>query len=177
MMTQHTTGAVKPPLAIRLKKELIKYSIVSGYFFISFSMLLLYEATVIGGSHEALPFTMALLKSLVLGKFLLIGEALNAGSLASGQPLLVRVAWKSLAFLVVLIVLKALEELILGWFHDKTVAAIVSEVLDHSWREALAPALIMLLVLIPLISISESYRQLGPAKFRELWLGRTAKSP
>lgn len=157
-------------LALRLREELVKYGIVSGYLFISFSLLLIYEATATGGGRETLPFGIALVKALVLGKFLLIGEALKVGSRANAHPLLHRVALKSLAFLVVLLVFKAIEELIVGLIHHKSVGAVIEEVVQRGWLENLAPVLVMLLILIPLVAISESYRQLGPARFRELWL-------
>ena len=177
-MDGQTGDRGKSTLAERLRNELIKYGVVSGYLFVSFSLLLLYDSTANGGGQATLSITMALIKSLVLGKFLLIGEALHTGSRANAHPLLMRVLWKSLAFLVVLLVFKALEEFIVGWFHDKSLAEISNEVLDRSWLENLAPVLIMLLILIPLISVSESYRQLGPEKFKALWLERpSANNP
>jgi hypothetical protein len=171
-MNQQITGAGKPTFATRLKNELVKYGVVSGYLFVSFSLLILYEATVTGGAAQTLPFTVAVVKALVLGKFLLIGEAFDAGSRADAHPLLIRVAWRTLAFLIVLLILKALEELVIGWFHDKSAMAVVNEVLQRNLLENLAPVLIMVFILIPLISISECYRQLGPDKFKALCLSR-----
>jgi hypothetical protein len=171
-MNQHTLDAGKPTLGTRLKNELIKYGVVSGYLFVSFSLLILYEATVTGGAHQALPFTLALVKALVLGKFLLIGEAFEAGSRADAHSLVIRVAWKTLAFLIVLLILRGLEELVVGWFHDKSAMAVINDVLERSLLENLAPVLIMSFILIPLISISECFRQLGPEKFRALCLAR-----
>ena len=172
-MGNQAADAAKPSLVTRLREELLKYILVSGYLFTSFSVLLLYEATVTGGAHETLPFTLALIKALVLGKFLLIGEALHTGSRANNHPLLARVAWKTLAFLIVLLVFKAVEELVVGLFQNKTVVEVTGEVIARSWLENLAPILIMLLILIPLISVSESYRQLGPDQFKALWLARS----
>jgi hypothetical protein len=163
-------SAGQTTIAQRLRKELVKYGIVSGYLFISFSLLLLYDATASGGGRDVLPFGIALVKALVLGKFLLIGEALKVGSRANAHPLLYRVALKSLAFLVVLLVFKAIEELVVGLLHQKTVGAVFGEMAQRGWLENLAPVLVMLLILIPLVAISESYRQLGPTRFRELWL-------
>jgi hypothetical protein len=42
-----------------------------------------------------------------------------------------------------------LEELVIGLFHDKSMAVIVSEVFDRTWLENIAPVLIMLFILIP----------------------------
>jgi len=170
MPTDNANNA-QPSAAQRLREELAKYAVVTGYLFTSFSLLLLYEATVAGGEHGSLPFSLALVKALVLGKFLLIGEALHAGAAAAGRPLLQRVAWKSLALLCVLLVLSALEELIVGRLHHKPAAQVLGEALKRGWLENLAPVLTMLLILIPLVSLSEIYRQLGPQQFKQLWLG------
>ncbi|MEE4145469.1 MAG: hypothetical protein V2I26_11760, partial [Halieaceae bacterium] len=70
----------------------------------------------------------------------------------------------------VLLVLTAIEELIVGWYHDKTVIQITDELLGRGWLENLAPILLMLLILIPLVTISEIFRQLGPEAFKRLWL-------
>lgn len=140
-MPRKISEVEKPSAAHRLQEELFKYSVVTGYLFISFSLLLLYEATVKGGGHAILPFGLAVVKALVLGKFLLIGDAMKAGSLAETRPLLHRVVWKSLAFLGVLLVFTALEELIVGWFHNKPAAQVLSEVLEHGCLENLDVAL------------------------------------
>jgi len=174
-MPRKITQTEKPSTVHRLKEELFKYTVVTGYLFTGFSLLMLYEVTVSGGEHEALPFGLALVKALVLGKFLLIGEALKAGSLAETHPLLHRVVWKSLAFLGVLAVFTALEEIVVGWFHNKPSAQVVREVLERSLLENMAPILVMLLILIPLICISEIYRELGKERFKQLWLKRPSQ--
>ena len=78
-MTSHA-GDQKASIPQRLREEIFKYGIASGYLFVSFSVLLIYEVSVAGGGHEVLPFGIALVKALVLGKFLLIGDAMKVGS-------------------------------------------------------------------------------------------------
>lgn len=166
------TEAAGKSLPQRLRRELVKYAVVSGYLFASFCLLMLYEATAAGGAHDALHFGIAAVKALVLGKFLLIGEALQAGAAAESRPLLHRVAWKALAMLGVLLVFSALEELLVGWVHHKPAGQVLGELFARNWLENLAPVLVMLFILIPLVSISEIYRQLGHVGFRDLWLSR-----
>ena len=174
-MSSKGTSQEKPSFASRLREEVFKYSVVSGYLFMSFSLLLLYEATTTGGEQTVLPFSIALVKALVLGKFLLLGDAMKVGSRAEAHPLLQRVALKSLLFLCVLLLFTALEEQIVGWFHGQSPAEVLHEFLQRSWLENLAPVLVMLLILIPLISVSEIYRQLGPQRFRQMWLSSPAQ--
>jgi uncharacterized membrane protein YjfL (UPF0719 family) len=153
----------------RLKEEMYKYALISAYLFVCFAVILLYEASQSdASSNQTLPFSLALVKALVMGKFILIGEALSVGSRADAHPLLHRTVWKTLAMLILLIVFKIIEELIVGWFHGVMPAQVAEEFLAHTWIQMVAPPLLMLLVLIPLISATELYRALGKEKFRSL---------
>lgn len=155
--------------AERLKEELIKYGVVSGYLFICFSILLLYvDSQEAPSTISTLPFGMAAVKALVIGKFILIGDALSVGARAEGHPLLHRVAWKSMAMLLLLMLFHILEEVIVGLVHDKSVAEVFKEFAAQSWLQISAPVLLMLLVIIPLIGATELFRALGREEFQKL---------
>ena len=155
----------------RLKEELRKYALISGYLFISFSVLLLYETSVkVASGSQFVPWTAALIKALVAGKFILIGDALSVGKRANHHPFLKRVFWKSLSLLLVLILFKGLEEIVVGWFHDKGVAQVWGEFQSLTGLEMIAPSLLMLLLLIPLVTASEIYQAVGEERFREFLL-------
>ncbi len=157
----------------RLREELAKYAVISAYLFVCFAVLLLYEASTANVlADHPVPWTLALVKALVLGKFILIGHALSVGSRADAYPLLHRIAWKSLAMLVVLVIFKAVEELIAGWIHGLSPAEVLHEFTQRSWIQITAPLLLMLLILVPLIAVSELYRAVGAADFRAALTGR-----
>jgi hypothetical protein len=164
--TTNTPGT----LSQRFWREMRNFGIVSGYLFICFSILFLYRSTLLGDSiMHSVPFLTALGKALIIGKFILIGEAAKVGSRVSASTLLHRIAWKSLFFLVMLVILTALEELIVGWVHAKDFAQIWSEFASKSILQILSPSLVMLMVLIPLISFSELNRAMGPGKLKSVF--------
>lgn len=157
----------------KLLEELRKYALISAYLFVCIAVILLYDLSVQdAGTSSPWPWGIALVKALVLGKFILIGDALSVGSRADNHPLLHRVAWKSVAMLAMLIVFKILEELIVGWVHGTTPATVFEEFLERTWIQDLAPLLLMLLILIPLIAASEIYRAVGAERFREFLISR-----
>ena len=159
----------------QLREEMSKYAVISAYLFVCFGVALLYEASMLEASGPiTVTWTMALVKALVMGKFILIGDALSVGRRANAHPLFHRIAWKTLAMLPLLVVFKLLEELIVGWFHDRTLMQSASELLERSWIQLVAPILLMLLVLIPLITASEIYRAVGGSRFREFLLSNNA---
>ncbi len=168
-MTDTTTATRRE----RLREELVKYAMISAYLFVYFAALLLYQTSSEPAlANHPVPWTLALVKALVLGKFILIGHALSVGSRADAQPLLHRIAWKSLAMLLVLVVFTALEELIVGWLHGLSPAEVLHEFTQRSWIQVTAPLLLMLLILIPLTAVSELYRALGSENFRDALTGR-----
>ena len=146
---------------------------ISVYLWICFSALLLYETAVLRAEHvQFLPLGTAAIKALVIGKFILIGKAMNVGEMVRHSLLLNRIAWKSLATLLLLLLFTTVEELVVGLVHGHALADIVAEMLERSWLERLAPAVIMLLVLVPLIAFEEIDKALGKGNLKRMLLDR-----
>ena len=163
----------KPSVKERFWEEMRKYGIVSAYLYVCFAVLMLYEAALApDSSATGLQHGAALIKALVIGKFILIGEAVKVGDRREGPTLVHRIAWKSLAFLLMLIVFNLLEEIIVGLFHDRSIAVSVTDWFDRPLIAWLAPPLMMLLILIPLVSTLEISKALGKENFKSLLVGR-----
>jgi len=164
------TPESSPTLKSRLADELRKYAYVSLYLFICFTVLLTYEASQISDNTVSmLTVAIALGKALILGKFILIGEALKPGTRMGAPTLLHRIAWRTLGLLLVLIILKLLEELVVGLVRGESMQTIVNELAGQSWLSLLGPVLVMLLILVPLIAAIELDRVIG---LKEVLLGR-----
>jgi hypothetical protein len=159
----------------RLAHELKTYAIVSAYLFICFSVILFYDAsTSTGPSASAIGIGAALAKALVLGKFILMGELMNPGSRVTAPTLLHRITWRTLGMLLVLIVFKLIEELIVAAVHGQGAGEAFGELMHQPWRSLVAPTLMMLLILIPLMTAIELDRALGEGRLRDLLLKRDA---
>lgn len=155
----------------RAQEELRNYAIIAGYLFVCFAVLLLFESTIPGSANAgAFRFTTAAIKALVLGKFILIGEAVGVGSKARGSHLAGNIVRKSLQFLALLIVLTVLEELIVGKVHGHAFAATIAEYGQRSMLQMLAKCLLVLMVLLPFIATRELSKALGPGKLKQLLL-------
>lgn len=153
----------------KLHEELRNYAVVAAYLYICFGTVLLYETALL--RQEGVPFLphgLAAVKALILGKFLLIGEALGVGSRRHPRGLLRAIAWKSVLLFVLLVVLTALEELLVGWAHGRSFAQLLAEFDGHSALEMLAKSLLLLLVLIPLVAVTEFSRRLGPGVLKDM---------
>lgn len=162
----------KPSAKERFWEEMRKFGLVALYLYICFSVLLLWKAAILQGQGtNYLPYGLALVKALVLGKFILIGDAIKFGTRNLGSTMIHRIVQRTVVMLFLLLVMTAIEEWLVGLYHGKSLSQVVAEFMDRGWIEILAPDLMMLLILIPLITASELRKTVGSETLRAHLLG------
>jgi hypothetical protein len=159
----------------RLREELERYLAVSAYLFVCFCSLLFLKAAALEQQGiEAVPLGLAAGKALILGKFILLGEAAGVGTRAQARTLL-QVIWrKTILFMLLLVVLTVIEELLVGRVHGRAFAQTLAELASHKWPEVAARCVVLLLVLLPLMTITEISNALGHGTLRRALLGPAA---
>ena len=111
----------KPSLRGRAAGEFKEFCVVAVYFYICFTALAYLKFAILEAHGIAFaPFGFAAAKALICAKFVSLGHALHLGERFKRQPLIWPVLHKSLSFLALLVVLNILEELIVGWWHGRT---------------------------------------------------------
>ena len=90
-------------------------------------------------------------------KFVLIGRALHLGERFNALPLIWPTLYKSVVFLVLLLVLNALEEVIVGFMHHRKVVDSLAEFGGGTLAQLTASSIVVLLILIPFFA----FRSLG----------------
>ena len=175
-MTKEAASAHQPSAKDRLREELRRYLVVSAYLYVCFAAILLYKSAILSsiGEHY-LPLGLAAGKALILGKFVLLGEAAGVGTRIGARTLLQRIVSGSVLFLILLVLLTIVEEIIVGLVHGHSLGQAVAALAEHPWPETLASCFLMLLVLIPLVTVTEVSRALGPGAMRRLLLGPSRK--
>lgn len=155
----------------RLREELRKYLIVSVYLYICFAALQLYKTALLldAGVHYG-PLGVAVVKALIVGKFLLIGDAIQGRAPRLPGHLPGRIARRVFWLLVILILLTGAEELIVGWIHGHAIAEVEAAFHARSMLELVAEVLLMGLILVPLVATAEASQALGPGVLRRLLL-------
>jgi hypothetical protein len=160
MSSTHGTQAAH--LKSRLREELLDYARVSAYLYVCFGALLLYKSAILQGAGvHYVPLGVALVKALVLGKFILLGSMVGRNTQGRAPTLLHRVAVRSLLLLVFLAALTVAEEVLVGFVHGHPPATTLDELLGPRLPEIAASLLLLLLVLIPLVMSTELTRALG----------------
>ena len=104
---------------------------------------------------------IAIVKALVLGKFVLIAETMKFGDRSRMHRPLVDVLRKALLFVVMLMVLSVIEEVIVGLIHGRPSRVSIGHIADGYLPEAIAVSLLMLLILIPYFAFQEISMSLG----------------
>ena len=157
-MINETTA--KAPLHQRAIHEFKELVFISLYLYITLGAVILVKTAVLHAEGiEYAPWGIAIVKAVVLAKFMLLGDAMKIGVRFGARPLIWPTLYKAFAFLVLLIILTVIEEAVVGLFHHQSIAASLSELVGPRLEETLAGYLIMLLVLIPYFA----FRALGEA--------------
>ncbi len=161
----------------RALEELRLYVGLSLYLYVCFAALMLYQDSVLQSvGHGLLPHGIAVIKALVLGKFLLIGRALGAGTRIPVSTVAGRIVLRTALLVLVLALLVLLEELLVGRLHGRAFATTVAELAGNPGLEHAAKGLVMTLILLPLVALEETGRALGPGVLRRALFARRDRS-
>lgn len=166
----------KRPMHQRMKDELKEYGAVCLYLYVCLGALLLYKAALLraeGVSYTS--YGLAVIKALILGKFMLIGHALRIGERYRDEPLIYPILRKSFVFLGLLFVLDVIEEVISGMIHGRSLQASLSEVAGGTWLQILATCLLFFLILLPYFAYREISRSLGEGGLTRLLFARPGR--
>jgi hypothetical protein len=166
-----SASSPKPALRERAKSELKELFCITAYLFVVFSALTFYKSAILEAQGvEWLPWGFALIKALILAKFILIGGALHIGEGHRTKPLIWQIVHKSIAFLILVFGFTVIEETIVGFIHGKTFWESMAEVGGGTTEEMIATAIIMFLVFLPLFAYRALSEVLGDrALFRTLF--------
>jgi hypothetical protein len=150
-------------IAARARHELMSYLAVSAYLLVWFSAVMFYKSTILRSvGIEFAPFGVAVVKALILGKFMLVLEALKLGERRESRDILiVQILKKALLFTVALVFLSIAEELVVGHFHGKSMKETLSEIGGGSIAQIFAASILMLLALMPYLAFRRLATELG----------------
>jgi hypothetical protein len=148
----------KASLRDRAAIEFREFVVISIYLGICFVAIAYLKATILRAHGVAFaPFGFAIAKALICAKFVLIGRMFHLGERFKSWPLIWRTLHQSFVFLVFLLVLNALEEVIVGLIHHRTVADSIAEIGGGTLDQLIATSIVALLILIPFFA----FRSLG----------------
>lgn len=146
----------------RARREFQSYLVISLYIWAIVTVLRLHQDLL----AEAYHFTLqsqgrAIVLALILGKVVLIAEALKLGdSLSSRFPAL-SVAIQSMLFSIAIVAFHAGEEAVAALWDGRNLISVVHEISLDTMKETGLQALIMTIALVPYFLIKEIEKQTG----------------
>jgi hypothetical protein len=164
------TTETKATLTQRAVHEFRSLVILTAYLYVTLGAVIVMKAAVLHtqGINSAV-WGVAIVKALVLAKFILVGHAMKIGHRSLGRPLIWPTMYMAFAFLLLLIVLTTGEEAIVGLIHRVPVADSLGDLYGRRLYETLAGFLIMLLVLIPYFAVRVLGETLGEGRLNRLF--------
>ena len=165
-----TNTSAKATLHQRAMHEFKELAIISAYLYVTIGAVILMKAAVLRTDGvEFIPWGIAIVKAVVLGKFVLLGNMVHVGGRDISGPLIWPTLRRAFAILVLLIVLTIIEEAVVGLFHHRSIAASLGELFGARLEETLAGYLIMLLVLIPFFAFRVLSEALGEGRLERMF--------
>jgi hypothetical protein len=155
-----TETNAKATLPQRATHELKEFAILAVYLYITIGAVIMMKTAVLHTEGvDFAPWGIAIVKAMLLAKFMLVGRAMKIGERDTTSPLIWPTLHRAFAFLVLLIILTIIEEAVVGLFHHRSIAASLGELVGVRLEETLAGYLIMLLVLIPYFAQRDARRR------------------
>jgi hypothetical protein len=159
--------AVRPTRRQRLKRELVEYAAIVAYLWACFGALAFYRAAILEDAGVGgMQYGAALLKALILGKFMLLGHAAGIGEHAAPRRPLNRIVWRSLATLALLVALTVVEHLVKGLVQGETPRTALVQAAAGRWPEIAASCLLLWMILVPWFGYREIAGTLGEGELR-----------
>ena len=135
----------------RIIEEAKEFLAVAVYLYVCIGALMLLKTAILrddaGISYDG--WGRAAIKALVVAKFMLLGRAAKIGMHYKEKPLIWPTLHMSLMFFTLLLVLTTFEELLVGLFHHRTLAASFRHIVGWPYFVGFANSLIMFLILVP----------------------------
>jgi hypothetical protein len=131
------------------------------YFWVLFGLFSVYRSLVLTERNLIYHEGFAVINALLLAKVVLVAEFFQVANSLKHKPLVYPIVFKSAVFCAVLMCFYIIEEMLVGVWHGKTIAASFPEIGGEGWKGILVVGTILFVVLIPFFAYRELARVIG----------------
>lgn len=162
----------------KIKHECLKALPPTIFFFVILHIVATIRTLMIKGTGISLPVSgSVLIASLVLGKSVLVADMLPFINRFPDKPLVWNVAWKTLMYALVALVVHYLERLYEYWKEAPGVAAANSLLWgDINWPRFWAVQILLVTLILMYCVIAELARVIGRQKLKAMFFGPVPKN-
>jgi|SRR5271165_151849 len=175
-MSQHAPG--KSSLGERVLEEFKVLLALSAYLYVCIGAVILFKsATLQQAGADYTIWGIAIVKAVVMAKFMLMGRMLRIGTRYRNRPLIWPTLYHAFMYLLLLVALTGVEELVVGAVHRRAALDSLSHVIGWTFLQGFATSLIMFLVLVPYSAFICLSDALGEREvFRLFFVDRSAEA-
>jgi hypothetical protein len=147
------------------------------YLYLCIGMLVVYKSLSLKAyGIEFAPYGFALVKAAILGKFILIGQALPMGRRFDQMPLIYPTLYRAFIFFILLVALSAAEEAVVGMWHGEPFGEAVSHVYGGTLPSVLAGCLVTFFFLVPYFALLQLNDVLGKGRLFDLFFKKSGSA-
>lgn len=171
-LSLESTSTPQKNIKERARHELRSYLIITAYVWAIISLLRLHQDVLAETYHITFESQgRAIVLALILGKVVLIAEALRLGDFFSNRFPALAVAIRSIFFAAAILMFHACEEIVVGLWNGKDVPTVVAELSPDVMMRSLLLALMMAIALVPYFLIKEIEKRTGQSDLLLLAVG------
>jgi hypothetical protein len=168
-----TPAINQPKRTERLKRGFLHLAIVTFYLYVCLGVIIVYKAAILKSYNiDYAPWGLGLVKSLVIAKFIEMGELLRIGKRYQGLPLAWYLSCKVPLFAALIVALSFLEEGVAALLHGRTLLEGFSKFAKMGWLLILSEYALLCLILTPLLGLGAINDALPEDQLRRMFFGR-----
>jgi hypothetical protein len=145
------------------------------YFWLLFGVFTVFRSLVLNEPNLIYHQGFAIINAWLLAKVVLTAEFFQVADNLKHKPLVYPIIYKSLVFCVILMCFYIIEEMLLGMWHGKTIAASFPAIGGGGWKGMMVIGSIFLNAMIPFFAYRELARVLGKEELHSLIFKRGPK--
>jgi len=157
----------------KLKEELFKILPPTIYFFVALHIVIFIRVLLLEGTQVSpSSFISIAVAALILGKAVLLADMLPIINQFPHKPLIYNIAWKTLIYLLLSIVIHYLERLVEFWRKTGDIVAANRKLLSETvWPHFWAIQIILFVLIAIYCTIHELARVIGKEKILRIFFG------
>jgi len=156
-----------------LFREMGEYAINVCYLTLVFAAFTQFRRLVLAAHDIAYTdYWVALIEAVILGKVILIGDALRIGRGLETRPLILPTLYKTVVFTLFVALFTFVEHGVRGWIKGEGFTGAILAFLGKGPDELIANSMIIFVALVPFFAVRELGRVLGEEKIRRLFFRR-----
>ncbi len=163
----------------KLKHEITRWLILSAYFTVFFVALDYFQYATLKMAHDVTTgmIVLGVVKAGLCAKFLMISQKIFPIRLNNNHPLIMHILRRSLLYVIMVVVLMAIEETVIAKFHHKDILNSITGLTPGSGTMFLSLMFLYWIMVVPYAMFSALNDYWGDNKLVKLFLSKSTPQP